>query len=337
MGHAGLHWTDETALQGRRLSRVATLHRLLLAASYVRPQTAPIGLVHSCSHFLRCASHLETFRDWFGNPSHPALQEALLRRPSLVNCVVHPYLNFAWPAARKLDVIGRHYALLSITRFAFMRFAPTLAVPLGVTEEGLQLRLDKPAGFEHEGELNLSLFSGATRLYSLAFTLGTPAPSAAPGLAQLALPQRLAYVGALQGLHSAEALETYRALTHRLHGLRPRDLLVHAFRILCAALGLQRILAISDTNRVSSQAYFSSSAQVFSSYDSAWSDARAAPGGDGFFELTPGSHERDSQDIPSRKRAQYRRRYALLAALSGQIECAVQTASHADALRLDPA
>jgi uncharacterized protein VirK/YbjX len=334
MGHAGLPWTDEFDLPGQRLSRLATLRRLLLAATYVRPGAAPIGLAHSCSHFVRCAGHLETFRDWFGNPSHPALQEALLRRPSLVNCVVHPYLNAGWAAARKLDVIGRHYALLSSARFAFLRFAAPYAVPLGVTEQGLQLRLDKPAGFEHEGELNLSLFSSRTRLYSLAFTLGSAAPW--PDTALQGGAARLAYVGALQGLHSLDAPALYRTLTHRLYGLRPRDLLVQAFCMLCAALGLQRILAISDARRVSSQAYFSSSSQVFSSYDCAWSDARAPLVDDGFFELSPGHHERESQDIPARKRAQYRHRYALLAALAQQIDHAVQAACHGDAPRLDP-
>jgi uncharacterized protein VirK/YbjX len=226
-------------------------------------------------------------------------------------------MNAHWDARRKLAVIGRHYAMLH-GKLAFLRFAPGRHIPLGEVEQGLDLRLDKPAGFEHEGELNLSLFSGTTCLYTLAFTLGQTAT------------QRLAYVGALQGRHSADALASYRTLTHSLYGLRPRDLLVDALRMLGTALGLTRILAIGNAGRVSSQAYFTASSQVHANYDSAWTDASGHAVAEGFFELAPELHQRDAGDIPARKRAQYRRRYAMLAALSRQIDHAVLIAAQGD-------
>jgi uncharacterized protein VirK/YbjX len=238
--------------------------------------------------------------------------------------VVHPYLNADWSATRKLDVIAGHYAMLD-GRLGFLRFAATEVVALGNTPQGLHICLEKPATFEHEGEVNISLFSDATRLYSLVFTLSQQGS------------QRVAYVGALQGLHSADALEIYRVLTHSMFGLRPRDLLVDAFRMLCVALGVTRILAVSDAGRVSSKAYFSSSTQVFSSYDSAWLDAQALPVEEHFFELSPTRVERSVEDIPSRKRAQYRRRYAMLDALQEQIVLSVHAASQADMRRRDTA
>lgn len=310
--HRWLHAIDPA--DTCRLGRLEVLKRLLHATSYSRPGTQPVGLRHMATHYLRCCAHLETFRDWFGNPANPALQEALVQRPSLVTCVVHPYLNRHWPAERKLDVIATHYAMLD-GRLAFLRFAPAASIALADAGEGIRIQLDKPGVFEHEGELAINIFNGDQRLYSLAFTLGQRNS------------QRVAYAGGLQGMSGVDALDIYRSLTHRMHGLRPRDLLVSAFRMLCLCLGVTRILAISDAKRVSSSAYFESSTQVFTSYDSAWIENGGVTADDGFFELGARLVPRATEDIPSRKRAQYRRRYAMVDALSKQIGRAVERAA----------
>ena len=295
------------------MSRAETLKRLWLAVSHSRPDAASIGPRRMAAQFLRCAGHLETFRDWFGNPANPALQEALASRPSLATCVVHPYLNVDWPAGRKLQAVSQHYGLLS-WRLGFLRFAPPTSIALAEVAESIQIRLDKPIQFEHEGEITINLFRGDVRLYSLVFTLGQIDS------------RRVAYAGALQGVSGADSLEIYRTLTHRMDGLRPRDLLVTAFRLLCCSMGVARILAISDLKRVCSSTYFQSSAQVFSSYDSAWIDSGGVAGEGGFFELNPTTVHRSAETIPSRKRAQYRRRYAMIDAMSQQIDHSVRHA-----------
>ena len=153
----------------------------------------------------------------------------------------------------------------------------------------------------------MNLVHERLRLYSLAFTLGRVGGD------------RVAYVGALQGLNSPCALPMYRSLTRRMHGLRPRDLLLTVFRLFCMALGIGRVLAVSDQNRISSNRYFVSSSQVLSSYDVAWCENGGVATEGGFFELDTGLLQRSAEDIPARKRAQYRRRYALVAELAGQI------------------
>ncbi len=292
-------------------SRFAVLRDLLRGAGYTRPGTRKVGWWRTATHFMRCAAHLERFREWYASPAQPALLEALAQRPSLVMCVVHPYLNTDWTAPHKMAVVRQHYALLS-GPLGCLRFAPTQPLVLAQAHEGLRVQLDKPDAFEHEGELTINLYSGTMRLYTLVFTIG------------LRGAQRIAYAGGLQGMHSADALQIYRDLTHRMHGLRPRDLLIDAFRALCCALGVSRILAISDARRVSSNAYFESSARVFTSYDSAWAENGGVAGNDGFFELSPLSDQRSVADTPSRKRAQYRRRYAMLDDMALQIGRAVQ-------------
>jgi uncharacterized protein VirK/YbjX len=195
-----------------------------------------------------------------------------------------------------------------------LRFPPLASIILADLGETTQIRLHKFLLFEHEGELTVSVFKSDQRLYSLTFTLGRIGGELA------------AYVGGLQGLRSPEAVETYRSLTHNMHGLRPRDLLVTAFRSLCGFLCVARILAISDSKRICSNSYHCPEEQVFSSFDRAWIECGGIPMDDAFFELSPRLTQRSAQDIPSRKRAQYRRRYAMVDAIAQQIGDAVAQA-----------
>jgi uncharacterized protein VirK/YbjX len=293
-------------LSENRLGRLRLLKQMLHAASYSRPDAKKQMVRRVASQFARCAYHLEAFRDRFGDLRNSALQETLALRPSLMACVIHPYLNVDWRFDQKLDAISGHYKLLT-SRLAILHFPPLASIMLADLGEATQIRLHKFLLFEHEGELTVSLFQGEQRLYSLTFTLG-----------QIDA-ELVAYAGGLQGLRSPEAIEIYRSLTHHMHGLRPRDLLVTAFRLLCGSVGISRILAISDSKRICSNSYHCPGEQIFSSYDSAWIDCGGVPMDDAFFELSPHLTQRSAKDIPSRKRAQYRRRYAMVDAIAQQI------------------
>jgi len=300
------------------VGRLDALRRLMLAVAASQPPTDVMSrsrlALRIASHFLRCAARLETFRRWFGDTANAALREEIALRPSLVTHAIHPYLNVGWSVAHKLEVISGHYELLN-GALGFLRFAPSEALILADFSDGMSVRIEKLTKFKHEGELVLSLFWQGRRVYSLAFTLGTIDA------------QTVAYAGALQGLDSEDALDTYRTLTHHLQGMRPRDLLVTAFRQLCGSLGVARILAVSDRHRVCSDPYFKSSVQVFTNYDSAWMECGGSDRGDGFFELLPAVTRRLAHEIPTRKRALYRRRYALLDLYASQIHRAVARAT----------
>jgi len=288
-----------------RPGRLDVLKQVLRSVSYSRPGEKK-QLVRVATQFARCAYHLEAFRDAFGDPANLALQETLALRPSLMACVIHPYLNVDWGFDQKLDAISGHYKLLN-GRGGILRFPPLASVTLANLGDATEIRLHNFLLFEHEGELTVSLFKSDQRLYSLTFTLGQIGADLT------------AYAGGLQGLRSAEAVNIYRSLTHYMHGLRPRDLLVTAFRLLCGSAGIARILAISDSKRICSNSYHSPAEQVFSSFDRAWIECGGVRMDDAFFALTPCLTQRSAQDIPSRKRAQYRRRYAMVDAVAQQI------------------
>ncbi len=188
----------------------------LRASGFTRNGAGPLGWSAAAQYVVGSVCHFRTIRSWLADRRNPALQEVLAVRPSLVRCIARPYLNAQWGSARKMEAIRQHYKLLR-GRLAFLRFHPWRPVPLALAGDRVRIELEKVTSFEHEGELTLSLFCDGTRVFSLVFTLGEAAG------------RTVAYVGALQGLGQGDALGIYRTLTRRMHGLRPRDLLIAAF------------------------------------------------------------------------------------------------------------
>jgi uncharacterized protein len=301
-------------VRDHRLGSADVLKRLLHAASFEHPDMKKRPLRRTAAHFARCALHLGPFRAWYGDSTNPALQETLAQRPSLIMCVIHPYLNLDWRFEEKLEKISEHYRLLN-GRLDILRFVPPAFIALADLGGNIGVRLHKYVYTEHEGELTISLYRDDVRLYSLTFTLGRIGA------------QLVAYVGGLQGMRSSEALAIYRSLTHRMHGLRPRDLLITAFRSLCHSLGVARILAISDSKRVCSNSYHNSGTPILSSFDTAWIECGGVAVDDAFFELGPRLVQRSAKATPTRKRAQYRRQYAMIEAIAQQIGDAVTHAA----------
>ena len=288
-----------------------TWHLVQLSKS-AHPGLDPMSLWRATRLFAGQVRWLGQMRAWHNDASNPALREMLALRPDLVLAAGRPYVNTAWAPQQRLDALQRHYREVQ-GRLAFLGFAPGSALTIGhvvADDKRLDLVLDKPAWFFHEGEVSMSLFSGEQRLYTLAFLLGRVER------------RRVAYVGALQGMGDAQALDIYRDLTHALHGLRPRDLLISAFRSLCARVEVEQIYAVSDASSMGRSNYFKHK-KVETSYDDAWRDHRGVLADDGFFELSVASARRTTDEIVSRKRALYRRRYAMLDALESEIDTAL--------------
>jgi uncharacterized protein VirK/YbjX len=320
-GPGQVSWRESRKIE-TEIRTLDVLRMVVRGSSFALADAEPVQLSSVTKCIARGVFHWRTIRSWLADPANAALQETLPWRPSLVRCVARPYLTERWGPARKLAAIAEHHRLLR-GRLAFLRFHPSRSILLGTAAGCVQISLEKASWFEHEGELTLSLFCDGTRVYSLVFTLGEVES------------RTVAYVGALQGLGRADALAIYRALTRRLQGLRPRDLLIAAFRSLCVALEVKRILAVSDSACVGRSAYFARTARVHSSYDRAWTESGAIAAEDGFFELSPTHPRRAMSEIPSRKRAEHRRRFEMLDELAVQVDRAVERA--AVAFRPSPA
>lgn len=261
----------------------------------------------------RTMAQIPTLRRWWNQGTNPVLAGMLERHPILPALSNIPYVNTAWGREQRVAVVRRHYEILA-KDLAFLALPAQTSSNLASLESihpGLRVVADQPKWFVHEGEVALSLFCDSRRLYSLVFTVGEEQGG------------RVAYVGAMQGISSPDALDIYRQLTHAAHGMRPRDLLFASFRFLCKESAIQRILAVSNDNSARRSDYFESESNPSFSYDETWQEYGGQPRDDGFYLIDVEMTRRDGSQIPSRKRALYRRRYDMLDSVNSQIAQAV--------------
>lgn len=211
-----------------------------------------------------------------------------------------PYLLANWAPPRRFAEYAAHVEAAD-SLGPLMNFDPDLSVELmalDAIEPGYHLVLDKPEWMFREGIVTFNLFKDNLRLFSLTFSFdrGNNALTA--------------IIGGLQGRNLPGILDEYRAVTKAAHGLRPRDLMVELFRLFCAANGVMRILAVSNSGRIHQGDMFKTKHYASLDYDEAWLDRGGTPIDANFFDLPLRREIRE--EVPQKKRTMYRKRYELL-------------------------
>jgi len=240
--------------------------------------------------------------------SHPAFSEYVRACPRFVYKVYRPYISNALDAGQRLAAIRAHY------EFIFRRGLGQLAaraangpVPLAEApgKSGLPYRIELRTVniCDREGDLVLQLVQDGKTLYTTAFSI-------APRDGQAAIS-----IGCIQGGKTEDAREAIRAATRDLHGLRPKQLMVALVRQLAFDYGCARVLMVSNRNRVTYKAI--RNGRVLADYDQLWEELGARRRADGDYEMEATALAApDMESIPSKKRAEARRRHELLMVLA---------------------
>ncbi|MGY3346701.1 uncharacterized protein VirK/YbjX [Bradyrhizobium sp. USDA 4459] len=237
-------------------------------------------------------------------------------RPELLELLHGRFIADNWDEPTKLRAALNHIETVRAIGYP-LDFPPDQFIDLmslNSIGDGYRLSLDQPRWLLREGQLALSLWEGVDRLFCITFSLRTE------GL------ERTAFVGGLQGRRQVEGeedvLERYRRFTKLAQGSRPRDFIIEMFRTFCRATGVTRIRAVSDANHP-----LKGRNEGFTlRYDEAWLDRGGEDDGSGFFELGLMRPDKPIDDVPAKKRSQYRKRIAMfneieqqfLSALSGR-------------------
>lgn len=293
------------------------------------PSMSPLSLLRRVRFAWQAWTHRREWRALRHVPPQSQLGKVMQARKNMVHILAWPYLHRAWSIRHRVETVVSHYR--HIERQPWLQVpigTRELLATIGAAEEGLSLQLDQPDWMAQEGELTLSLFEGNMRLYSVAFSIGRRKG------------QPTMYLGAIQGRSTEGISERYAELTKRLHGCRPRDLVLLATLFLAEAMGIERVHAISDFYRHHRHA------RIFArydkniptaDYDEIWRDRGGVETVDGFFAIETAFNPRPLDSIPAKKRAMYRRRYDMLTQLRQRIQ-AVAAANRPPAqLQSEPA
>jgi uncharacterized protein VirK/YbjX len=278
------------------------LPTLLRSASAISPGLKPRSLLGRARFVAKGLKHQQLIRPLIESPENSSLGAIVRERPDMLGVLVWPYVNAAWGPAARIQHVVDHYAHLDQIGkpYPFSIDERLVLVDMQENYPGLRLVLDQPKWFRREGGLTLNLFIDQFRAYSVAFNYSTDNDGS-----------RAIIIGSLQGRNTEDSLDLYRSLTKAMHGMRPRDLLIHALRIIAQVTDTSRMYGITNAYRHHQHAYFGAKA-IVGDYDPIWEDRGGKKIDDQFFELPIASDPRDISTVKPKKRSLYRKRFAFL-------------------------
>lgn len=144
-----------------------------------------------------------------------------------------------------------------------------------------------------EGFFSINLQKGNERLYDASFALFEP---------------NQLLIASIQGKKGDTAAEEIKWATKQLHGIRPMFLLVYIFKMLCEIKQFQ-LLGIPKKHQAKYR--FNDFSRLLFDYDAFWAENGGALKQNYWY--IPNTIERKSMDdIPSKKRSMYKKRYEML-------------------------
>jgi uncharacterized protein VirK/YbjX len=179
----------------------------------------------------------------------------------------------------------------------------------GKDERQFTVRLCADAFLDKEGEATLSFCDEQnTVLAEMTFTL-----CQFEGKTTL-------FIGGLQGAKAHVPHELIQGATKACHGLFPKRLLVEAAMTLGAAFPVEQIVAVSNATHIYRSWRYrkKKEGKLLADYDSFWLSIGGEKQDSGNFALPLTMPRKPMEEIASKKRSEYRRRYELLDSLIAQ-------------------
>jgi uncharacterized protein VirK/YbjX len=267
------------------------------------------------------ATPLSTARLLSDLAKHPHLMQMLQVQPGLPCRLHRPWLTVNMDRQRALESLSWHYQMMcrqlpaTLTKGYLSKQGVSLLTLTGKDEQQFTVRLCADAFMDKEGEATLVFCdSQNTALAEMTFTL-----CQFEGKSTL-------FIGGLQGAKAHVPHELIQGATKACHGLFPKRLLVEAAMTLGAAFPVEQIVAVSnDTHIYRSWRYRKKKeGKLLADYDSFWLSIGGEKQENGNFMLPLVMPRKPMEEIASKKRSEYRRRYALLDSLIQQMKQATQ-------------
>ncbi|STO53534.1 arginine ABC transporter membrane protein [Canicola haemoglobinophilus] len=113
----------------------------------------------------------------------------------------------------------------------------------------------------------------------------------------------------IQGPSGDNAQELVKFTTKQLHGVRPMFMLVNAYKLLAQTLDLE-LLGITHKNQ--GKYRWNDNDRLLFNYDDFWQENGASLNAQGYWQLPLEIERKPLEDIQSKKRSMYRKRYEML-------------------------
>lgn len=267
------------------------------------------------------ASPFSTARLLASLAKQPRLMQILQVQPGLPCRLHRPWLTVSMNRRNALEALNGHYQTMSqhlptaLLKGYLSSQGMTLLTLTGKDEQQFTIRLCADAFMDKEGEATLTFCNHQnTVLAEMTFTL-------CPFEGKSTL-----FIGGLQGAKAHVPHELIQGATKACHGLFPKRLLVEAVMTLGTAFPVEQILAVSNATHIYRSWRYrkKKEGKLLADYDSFWLSLGGERRESGHFALPLTMPRKPMEEIASKKRAEYRRRYELLDSLIQQMTQATQ-------------
>ncbi len=262
--------------------------------------------------FLHSRGIKELYR-WFQSD---ALRRRLIEaNPYPIEQATRAFFYQGSDFASRARLIKEHFSFLQekVTEAAFLKLGDVHADGEVIWQgdfEGqpLQALLCIEDGQRKEGLLSLELNLGQAHIYQIMFWFAKDEE----GCDSL-------YIGALQGPNMDEARELIKRLTKAFHGYRTKNLILYMLQAAARSLGVEKIYGVTNEGYYAMN-HMRSNRKLKTSFSDFWLEAGGEKTGDSRFDSLPLTEPRKTmEEVPTRKRAVYRKRFAMLDEIDAQI------------------
>ena len=272
-------------------------------ASRIYPGSDHQSSIRRCRFLVRTAWYRSESSTWFAFLEGSVWRKRqVIRDPELAEHLHRPSRRSDLSARERLSLAIGHWQLLEGMPWSACIERPLLLATLRC-KDGVdrQLVLTSAGRFNKEGGCCLHLQCGDDVLFSLVFSLSKPGDASQPMVLD---------VGCLQGPLTSAGKDSVRQTTKALYGLRPRELLLSGLRAVGATCQSRWIVGVGSKRHV--YRHWRKRRQISFDYDKYWAERGGVRNTAGDFEMSVAEKEVKLDDVPSRKRAEFKRRQHLL-------------------------
>lgn len=234
---------------------------------------------------------------------HKYLKDKVHEYPILMSKIQRPYLHKNLKGSKKTKSILDSYQFIENSfsektkEKLFKNGEYLLAEIEGKEESKFKIYLSIYTFFDKEGELNIRVVDENEEILST-ITFG--------------ILDGNIFIGGIQGARKDVDQEYIKEATKKMHGLFPKKVNIEAIYALKEALNLDcDITATSNELHVYKSKRYIRKRVINSNYDEFWSSLGAQKNG-GIWTLPKKSERKNIEDVPSKKRGQTLKKYALL-------------------------
>lgn len=239
--------------------------------------------------------------------------------PETIPSIFWPYQCISWDISARINHLYDHFRTLPDLSFQIDCQANHQRILADADDiyPGLSIVVDKNNLFMREGMITLNIFVRHERVFTIAFSVCRDESG-----------QVCAIAGAIQGRRMANITNLYRDMTKKTYGIRPRDMIVEVFQIVCQLAGIEKIYAVTESHRQHKHHYYrlkNKQSLPSLNYDEVWLERSGVRSSEAFYELPVTPVRKPLGSIIAKKRSMYRNRYALLESLERRIEYGLVT------------